>query len=84
MRLCAGVVTRSGGVEMTQRPKTCYMLNVPTNLLAGFQVDLPSRQYVSALFMAKWAIVALRPLVHSKIPSLLVDGPCTRRAGCGI
>lgn len=45
--------------------------------LTEFSVDLPPAQRVLALFMAKWTIGALRPLVQLNVPDLLAEGPRT-------
>ncbi|HKR49216.1 MAG TPA: methyltransferase [Pseudonocardiaceae bacterium] len=52
-------------------------LNAPSTLLDWFPTDLPPKQRVLALFMAKWSIGALRPLVQLHVPDLLADGPRT-------
>jgi multifunctional cyclase/dehydratase/O-methyltransferase len=48
-------------------------------VLSWFPVELPARQRVLGLFVAKWTIGALRPLVQLRIPDLLAAGP--RSAG---
>lgn len=46
-----------------------------TGVLSWFPLDLPLSQRVIALFVSKWIIGALRPLVQLKVPDLLSDGP---------
>nr|CAM34360.1 putative O-methyltransferase [Streptomyces tendae] len=48
-----------------------------TGVLSWFPVGLPPRQRVIGLFVAKWTIGALRPLVQLKVPDLLAGGPRT-------
>ncbi|MGB3440131.1 MAG: ArsR family transcriptional regulator [Actinophytocola sp.] len=48
-----------------------------SGVLSWFPIELPARQRVLGLFVAKWVIGALRPLVQLKIPDLLADGPRT-------
>lgn len=52
-------------------------MKAPSTLLDWFPTDLPPGQRALALFMAKWSIGALRPLVQLNIPDLLADGPRT-------
>lgn len=52
-------------------------LSVPSTLLDWFPTDLSPGQRVLSLFVAKWAIGALRPLVQLNVPDLLADGPRT-------
>ncbi|MGH3694677.1 MAG: methyltransferase [Pseudonocardiaceae bacterium] len=51
--------------------------NMPevTGVLSWFPLELPVRQSVLGLFVAKWIIGALRPLVQLNVPDLLSDGP---------
>lgn len=46
-------------------------------VLSWFPVDLPPHQRVLGLFVAKWTIGALRPLVELKVPDLLAEGART-------
>lgn len=48
-----------------------------SGVLSWFPIELPPRQRVLGLFVAKWTIGALRPLVQLKVPDLLADGPRT-------
>lgn len=48
-----------------------------SGVLSWFPVELPPQQRVIGLFVAKWTIGALRPLVQLKVPDLLAGGPRT-------
>lgn len=48
-----------------------------SGVLAWFPLELPPRQRVLGLFVAKWVIGALRPLVQLKVPDQLAHGPRT-------
>jgi hypothetical protein len=48
-----------------------------SGVLSWFPVQLPPQQRVIGLFVAKWTIGALRPLVQLKVPDLLAEGPRT-------
>ncbi|MFF4739514.1 methyltransferase [Streptomyces sp. NPDC001262] len=50
-----------------------------SGVLSWFPVELPPQQRVLGLFVAKWAIGALRPLVQLRVPDLLADGSRTAR-----
>jgi multifunctional cyclase/dehydratase/O-methyltransferase len=52
-------------------------MSVDSGVLSWFPIELPPRQRVLALFVAKWTIGALRPLVQLKIPDLLAEAPRT-------
>lgn len=48
-----------------------------TGVLSWFPVELPPAQRVIGLFVGKWTIGALRPVVQLGIPDLLAEGPRT-------
>ncbi|MER6666872.1 methyltransferase [Amycolatopsis japonica] len=48
-----------------------------SDVFSWFPVELPARQRALGLFVAKWTIGALRPLVQLKVPDLLAAGPRT-------
>lgn len=50
-----------------------------SGVLSWFPVQLPVRQRVIGLFVAKWTIGALRPLVQLKVPDLLARRAQTAR-----
>lgn len=46
-----------------------------TGVLSWFPLELPPTQRVLGLFIAKWIIGALRPLLQLNVPDLLSEGP---------